>query len=433
MEPIIQTSILDLPEDCLIPIFMNLPIFDLLSVYESQKYFHEAAKHSFSLKYKRLCVKQYRQYTVYNINDTMSFMDRLSLAKLFETFGSCMKSLQLQSNLTTNMTSLLRLVNDCCAGSVKRLSINCSSIEGRKIIAFTNLYKHLETLEVVSGFDTATFERILIKCENLKDLIINVECLRPESFLPRIHSTLERIFFRMNKQLISHQTALSFILNHPNLKTLYISKVFVATNQCLDYLDNIEVLRVDMRATPRTLLDVSWRQLFQLVNLKHLDLVSNADIGRTLPNFTLKPVTKVEILALSFNYLKNVFEILDAFTFTNLKILIISCQSTEERYFEGINPLFVINVIKQLPNLEEVQFFYFPRNAFVNLMHIVEASDSLKTIVLLQRDINDDDKTQLMELLDTKKRLLQLTNPIKLVVGANFGEIWRHDYFFMHF
>lgn len=433
MDAEIKTRILDLPDDCLIPIFENLSFSDLLSVFESHKYFQVAAKQSFSLNYKTIRIQQYRSRNDYIINESSELVNRLNLTNIFETFGTCIKSLQLQSNLGSNMTSLLYLVNNYCSESLKRLSLNCSMIDGRKINDFIDLFKHLEALEVVSGIDNDTFEKILIYCENLRDLIVNVENLRLESFLPKIHSKLERIFYRLNKRDISMQNVINFLQRHPNLKVLNISKLFLATSECLNYLANVELLRVDLRSKHADLSRTDWNRLFQLEHLKRLDLFFNQDISDSLMKVPSKPPSNLEILALNVNYLKNVFDLLDTFTFNNLKILTISCLSSEKKYFGVIDPIVIKSVIKKLPNLEEIQFFYFRDEAFENLLQIVKASNSLKTVVLLRRDVSDSNFSHLMEFISCKEKEMKLETPRKVVIGAHSGEIWRHDYFYMHF
>lgn len=433
----IETSIMNLPDDCLLAIFNQLSVLDLIAIYKTHKHFRTTVTYFVSVHYKSMHIK----YSSYIGNYVISgiILNRLNLENFFETFGKCFETLTLEpyDYIKSDVAAILSLANSYCSGSIKRLTLNYVTINETMISKFSVLFKHLNGLKIISGIDNGTFEKTLIECENLKDLVINHEHLRPELFLSKISTKLERIWYCHNNMDISIQDIRYFLVAHPKLKVLSIANVFVASDECLNYLANVELLRLDMRSKIPGVCQskIDWNRLFQLKHLRRFDLLFDQDISDSLLQVTSKPPTNVEILALTLNlnHFTNIFDLLNTFTFVNLRILTISYLSNGNKHIGFIDPLVIKRVVKKLLYLEQIQFFHFPCEGFEYLIEIVKASNSLKTVVLLEDDVNYSDISRLNKLIRSKQNELNSSVGVKLIIIKDSEEMWKYDYFDANF
>lgn len=407
-------QITDLPDDCLTTIFNHLCFLDIYSAFRSCQRFRSSAVYSSRSDCKTLRIastpRDEGRFFV-EIDQTAAFdwieQSYSDLRKLFENFGNCIRSLELFAGNASGMIQILRLANQYCGENLKTLSLELIVIGENRIADFSNVFKHLEKLrlENTTISDTVIFmrtyktilqnaalQKCLSYCENLKELTV-----------------LGTVFDAEDPQKL--------FAMHPRLKSIKVPGMFTLTSRYLDHLDSTETLLIDLKSMPLTeLQQIDWTRLFQLQNLKHLELVLN----KTTPladssslKFLTNPTTNIQILVLKAYHFSDIYDLLTSFTYTNLKVLVIYFDLVCVKNGHNAKPRVTNQLIMNLRNVKDMHLIMFTKGMLnESIGDIVKSARNLERLILLPligMQISSDDITRLAELQRLKNQLLKVS------------------------
>lgn len=422
-KPISDTNILDLSNDCLIIIANELCPMDLFAFHKSHENFHSATEYSFATNHKTIEIKYLGDEFLIKSSKKPQccnerYCDAMLVSNFIQLLGKYVRAITLSSESNEKITWILGLLNDCCSANLKCLSLKDVKVDETKLHQFGTLFKLLETFEVDEGLSNGGLERCLANCENLKDFSLITDEDISLRILYRINFKLEKIFYQFRCFTIDIDDGYNFLRQHPNLRSIKIAEMFYPTKDCIKYLTKLETLLIDSRMV---LLDgfYDWQGLFQLQNLKHLEVILTDYLNGSLLKVKSKPTTDIETLALKSDYLEDVFQLLQIFTFENLQRLII--YYTNYGYYTDIMaeaPKPVLDFASNLIKVEELHFMNFSQEIFRHfILEFVRCAPCLQTLVLFPApgtELEIDDMLHLAQAKQLKNSLLTVKYEYKM-------------------
>lgn len=413
-----ETTILDLPDECLIEIFNYIIDFDdLISVHEACEHFQRAAEYQFWREIKHITI-------LYNSNNIFYMRvngrngenrNRAAVFNVFKRFGSCITSLGLSvksAEAQRDIQTVLAMVQTYCGVRLKSLCLQNVCITDLNLRDFRHLLRNLEKLELISFSEyifpnesqtdgsiiVSRLEECINYCENLKELSIDGDS---EYSLPRrMHSKVEKFTICLWHEGIKRATVREFFKNHQDLKAIRVHYFPNALLDCLEYMNNVDSLYVDVMPTSVSN-KIDWIRLFHLPNLKRLELYLNEITYRSLvKKVTTKPITNIETLELriSFNGMDMAYGLLTIFTYKNLKRLVIGGN-------EGDRPRPELNMSK---NFDQLEGLCFLSTSIDVLIDFVRRANSLKVLCVPWCKISYGDLIRLAKIQQVKGMELQI-------------------------
>lgn len=384
-------KITDLPDDCLIKIFNFISMTDLLAMYKTHSQFESPAIKSFSNNFKHLQLEPisgnkaylYPQYkrTFCSISSFKNYG-----AEIFEVFGSAIQSLKIMSMCwhKIDTTEILSILNEHNSPHFKCLHLSGVTIDDTKIASLRNVFRYLEEFRVEKSLSNTALERCINSCNNLKSLSVIGRKNIYHSMLPRHCPQLEKIFYASRRNKLKLTNLGEFLQRCSNLKFIKIRKMFTPTMECLKYLENVEMLSVDLRSVNlEDLKQVDFKDLLQLRSLKRLELFSYENIAVAIKQGE-RVNTNIEELALNIWSMDDACCILNAFTYTNLKKLSIAYLSENVWGNDNFTSAVIEGFSQNLDNLEEIQLSNFSEQ-FENLILFVKYARHVKRLILLPK------------------------------------------------
>lgn len=463
----VDLTILDLSDDCLIPIFNNLNPLDLVSVYDCCEYFQPAAKYCFSKNYKAMKIFEskilfpmplYRErlknmvppfnevsdregYGRYNFKFVLKYrmynkenVEYTSLLKILCCFGKYVKEINFkyfekiakefeghpqEIKCKSNFYHILKVANDYCGEELKSFSLSSLHfVDVAKIDEFGNLFKRLEKFSTES-VRSAIIEKCLDHCENLKELVIN----RSQVQLPMILKTFDRLekFDCIERSFPLDIRPLSmFLRNHPNLKYVNIRNWLLGTPDYLNFLQNVETLELGLQRQDRpSLSKFDWVKLLQIPKLKSITIYITVNVSESFAKIQNTPQSSIECIDLKTSRFKYIADLLSVFTFNNLKVLKICPIALEKTYFiSNVDINIFQSFVEALKNVEELHFNGLSDNFNTFLLQFVRLIPHLKIVVLSTRERNHDfvimNILDLANLKQVKNTLLTIRSKYRL-------------------
>lgn len=402
-------NILELPDDCLIMVFSQLNFFDLLQVNETCKRFQILSLHNLKTVCNSIRIEctNHIDFAIAAADEQPTEMTLDDLERFFRNFGRYVKSLSFigGDEVVVDISPVLYLVSEHCCGSVTALSLRNVQIDGAHIEALKDLFERLSDFEVIKALNHATLEKCIKYARNVKRLTI--VGYHKDQLLLKIHSTLVEFFYDFVYIEIGHLRM--FFQNHPNLTALKVLRVFTLTTELLHYLQNIRKLSINMKCVCDDSSKNNLIGLFQLKHVQQLELILSKNIGDLLGNVAGMPVTEIEVLALKARQIRDACDLLQAFTFINLKKLVI-CFNWNINPCGDMQPDEICWISKRLCNVEELHFINFTRDFFNKfVVQFVKYASKLKILVLSPKtpiDIRTGDLGSLAEVQQNKNARL---------------------------
>lgn len=420
-------NLVNLPDDCLISIFKELNVFDLLSVHITCRRLHTIGKYCINLLHNTVFIELIDD-NIYNvqINGTSSCRTTVSgLLKLFKQIGKSISFLKLQgqnSSNTLDAAPIFDMVDEHCGERLKALSLLFVAVEKNSITKYRNVFKRLEKLHLEGKSGLAKF---VTYPKNLRELTITTSNAGSNVFLTKNYPNLGMFNYCFGKNTrVTTDDAAEFFKNHPNLKCIRLWKVLIPIPQCLNHLQNVETLLIDL--DPVSVADlqrVDWITLFQLKNLKTLQLVLNEhDLGPSLNQVKRRCVSNIECLDLKIYHFKDVSDLLNTFIFNNLKELKITFDLISLRTIGEVSPEMIQSFSQNLRNIESLAFKDFPKDFYkLFILELVRNSPNLKVLTLFpifMQEITADDLLCLtrMNISDRPSLTVNFGNCLNVIV-----------------
>lgn len=426
-----ETIILDLPDDCLIPIFNYLGILDLVSVHIACEHFQPAAEYSFQLDYKEINVctienaKCENSYVLNCKNRPMNHVEVFSpnaeetIKNMFKIFGKSITSLQLHERIQSpGLSQFLYAANDHCSKNLK-----CITLEAIPISYFnrhenlTDLGKHLESLQIWNYRDDRPCDELnkfLTIFTGLEELTISVLRSKPEPILKGIHGSLEKLTLGIYEYDITSEEISEFLKNHQRLKIFKSFGSFIPTTETLNHVSNIEMIMLDIsNLTSFALEQINWIGLLQLNNLKRLEVyfglkanINFHNSGHSSFDKTSRPKTSIETLGVNVSTTKQLTDLLSFFHYQSLKKLMVYF---EHNYSDDIQ--YQVDtwekIAKNSEKLNELYLYSVSSPASINVvLELVKIAKSLKYLHLCDSSISNHDVSRLAKVQKEKKSLL---------------------------
>lgn len=375
-------NLTDLSDEILFEIFKNLPIYDLMSILNTCKRVRRVVDYCISTNHKNIQI-DISEYSLLYINcDLHHPISKNRLVTFFTNFGKYLKTLEIRDgDGESDLTWILHLVNRFCSKNLKSLVLENGSVDVGQSDQFSDLFKNLKKFHSKC---VKNIEKCLNCCENLVELSVQTAKATNNSLLANTYPELERIVYDFNESTVEPEEVLEFLKNHSKLKLIKLSNLLPPTARYLKHIKNVETLFIDVGAM--AIIDsntIDWIQLFQLDNLKQLELKLTRDtIHSSLGTVIANPSTKIETLALKVFHLNDVLDLLQAFTYENLKKLVVSSYLFTKMWYRS-NAELTDSYTKALENIEELHFLDFSENFFNEfVLPLVKNAGILKRLLL---------------------------------------------------
>lgn len=278
---------MDLSDDCLLEIFKNLPIHDLLAVRITHRRFILLADYLFTMNFRTF------DFTDDVLIPKLLTVDRTQLNKLLlrdaevllRHVGRFIRTLTINCdsfNPSITQCSLLSLINKYCKRTLKDLRIFKFTLEDKTIDRYSDLFTSLDKFTLHECHtDDWTLGKCLNFCESLKELrIVRVTGVLG-FFLLRVSSDLECFMLKSMTSFEQKYISALFQNNASSLRTVKIIDCHLHGRGLYQsmprFLLGLETLYI--QASGLITEDQS-NGLLKLENLQHLDV----DIGmKNLP------------------------------------------------------------------------------------------------------------------------------------------------------
>lgn len=419
-----EITILDLPDDCLAQIFNYLRISDLSAVHESTTRFRTAAHRCFLSNHKVLDI------TLYNDGNCLLQIDNFfrgfgderytCLEKIFQIFGKLIIALSFLGSrrfYANDITPVLSLANKYCGENLKYLHMKYVLVDESQIGDLRDFFGHLEIIEIDDRqevFDISIVERCLRNCMNLKQLTLLKEEEEMNGWILRgVVSKLEKITYITNDGRIETDIIYDFVHQQPNLRWLRLTKIPFPITKHLTHLNNLHTLMIDLSADrEQDISKLNWSELFNLKNLKQLEIFSDKHtVTDALLQTAPTPVSNIETLVLHIFHLRDVYNFLKAFTYTNLRRFIVNFHwgivNDNKLKAKAID-----NLAENLYNVRELAFMNTAVSLFEYILQFVKNGRYLDTLCCspgtIQELIVCDDGVSFMEMYRRKSRRLKM-------------------------
>lgn len=387
--------ILDLPDDCLIPIFRPLQVTDLLSVHKTCEKFQTPARHAFIASHTSLEIVQLDRdwFSIKTGSKTgCGHGDFGDVKKLLQIFGKCIRVLKIirQCNdWTGDVRPVLQLLDTCCGEKLKSLAL--IEVSAYEIGDVSKVFRHLRNLELEDFRDSSTssgVEKCLRLSENLMTFSITQYNSLPGSVLLRLNHQLEHISCNFMDNNLTEADLNHFLREHPNLKTIKFLPTFIPTVQCLSHLSNVETLYVNVESLTRAdLHQIDWTGLFQLPNLQYLEVKLFRSVGESLATHAMQTstpiITYICSLILNAFHFKDICDTLAAFQYERLQKLVIPFYGGLTTIGATMRPKLINAFASNLKNVKELHFLNFTRDFFNSfILEFVKIIDCLEMLFL---------------------------------------------------
>lgn len=423
-------SLLSLPDDCLLSILKELNVFDLLSVHRTCRRLHTIGKYCITLIHTTVSIEfiDNDDYEIQIDGVSKCQTNRYGLAKLLKNIGKSISFLTLEGKnvvgLSADAAPIFEIMNKNCGVHLKKLSLLHITMEKNNITKFRNVFKQLEKLHIEGKSGLAKY---VTYNKNLRDVTIITSNAASSVFLKKTYPKLESFCYTFGKNTrVTTKDAERFFKNHPNLKTVRMWKVFIPTMLCLNYLQNIETLLIDLdTASSADLQTVEWTAVFQLHRLKTLQLVLNEhDLGDSLSRVTRRYTTNIECLELKIYHFKDFCDLFTTFTYNKLRELKISFDLVSLRTVGDVSPevVFGTSFSSNLRNIESLAFKDFPKDFYERyIVELVRNAPNLKVLTLFpifMSEITAEDLLRLSEINASNRNALTVNygNCLNIVV-----------------
>lgn len=400
-----KKNILELPDDCLIMIFNQLNFPDLLQAQETCKRFQALSLYSFKAichSIKIQCIDDSTfVVTASGKRENRQKMTYDAIKDFLKHFGMHITSLSVIGIDEVDITSILDLVKIHCPNNLESLNLQNVQIDIMQLENFKCLFEQLDEFGVIKALNPSTLEKCIKYSRNVRRL--KIIGYHKDQLLLKIHSKLEEFFYDFVYIEMGHLRM--FLQNYPNLKSIKVLRVFTLTTELLNYLKNIIKLSINMKCVCDNSQNNNLVGLFQLKQLKQLELISGKNITDLLLNITSSPVTKIEVLALKARQIRDACDLLRTFEFTNLTKLVI-CFYWNIDPCGDIGPAEISLIMKRLDSIKELHFINFTRDFFNKfVLQFVKYTQNLSILVLSPKtaiDLRVEDLCSLVDIQKTK-------------------------------
>lgn len=418
VEPGAPTTILDLPDDCLIHIFSKIDFQSLLATHRSTVHFQRAAEYLFWQKFHRIEVAHegVNCFTVEPITDGFVDTSKIKIisyddvVRIFKTCGKYMSTLNICGQSKGDQSDWLPifyLAIQFCSERLKSLGLmRIPAIKRLDLNEFHAFLGQLESLRFdnsreyrAKAPEFSSIEDFINLCGNIKNLSISGYKCGYGVFLRRIPATVQNFSVRFESCDVKTESVHEFLKQHQNLKVMKFTNLCMVKKDYLDHLDNVKALRIE-NYDLEPMSDST--RLFQLKSLKHLQLHLSTYYSPFFSPMAIlspspKPITHLESLAIEAHPYKELLYVLSSFTFTNLKRLIILGSERKS----PAQPVLIAP--ENFQNLEELCFRYFTMDI---VEEFVRQARSLKLLRLYYSRFTLHDIIQLAKIQQVKGTVL---------------------------